>query len=106
MQDWIDFGVIWGLLILNALVGFFQEFAAGNIVDGLKKNLALRVIVVRNATRVEIPAKEVVPGDIIFLEDVSFNGEENTSKLNADFLKGCNCSRRRYHRFRKCPSPS
>lgn len=94
LQDWIDFGVIWGLLILNALVGFFQEFAAGNIVDGLKKNLALRVIVVRNSIRVEIPAKEVVPGDIVFLEDVSFhNGEEKTSKRYADFVKGCNCSR-------------
>ena len=37
LQDWVDFGVICGLLLLNAAVGFIQEFQAGSIVDELKK---------------------------------------------------------------------
>lgn len=71
LQDWIDFGIICALLLLNALVGFGQEYHAGNIVASLKKTLALRAIVVRNGSIVEISAEEVVIGDIIHLEDVS-----------------------------------
>lgn len=37
LEDWVDFGVICGLLLLNAVVGFVQEFQAGSIVDELKK---------------------------------------------------------------------
>jgi len=37
LEDWVDFGVICALLLLNAAVGFIQEFQAGSIVDELKK---------------------------------------------------------------------
>lgn len=70
LQDWIDFGIITGLLLLNACVSFIQEFHAGNIVDSLKKTLALSANVVRNGTLVEIEAEEVVPGDLVQVEDV------------------------------------
>jgi H+-transporting ATPase len=33
LQDWVDFGVICALLLLNACVGFIQEFQAGSIVE-------------------------------------------------------------------------
>jgi H+-transporting ATPase len=71
LQDWIDFGIICALLLLNAVVGFGQEYHAGNIVASLKKTLALRALVVRNSKVVEISAEEVVIGDIVHLEDVS-----------------------------------
>lgn len=74
LRDWIDFGVIWGLLILNALVGFGQEYHAGNIVNDLKKTLALKAVVVRNGQRQEISAEDLVPGDVIEVEDVGFWG--------------------------------
>ncbi|KAJ5916192.1 plasma membrane ATPase [Penicillium tannophilum] len=69
LRDWIDFGVISGLLLLNAVVGFIQEYQAENIVDALKKTLALKATVIRNATTVEIPVKDLVPGDVVFLEE-------------------------------------
>lgn len=69
LQDWVDFGVICALLLLNATVGFVQEYQAGSIVDELKKTLALSALVVRNGKVVEIEASEVVPGDIMQLED-------------------------------------
>ena len=69
LEDWVDFGVILGLLFLNAGVGFIQEYQAGSIVDELKKSLANSAVVVRDGNLVEIPANEVVPGDIMQLED-------------------------------------
>ncbi|KAL6950059.1 plasma membrane H+-ATPase [Hanseniaspora vineae] len=69
LEDWVDFGVICGLLMLNAAVGFIQEYQAGSIVDELKKTLANSAFVIRDGSLVEIPANEVVPGDILQLED-------------------------------------
>ncbi|KAL1978848.1 hypothetical protein VTN31DRAFT_1707 [Thermomyces dupontii] len=69
LQDWVDFGVICALLLLNASVGFVQEYQAGSIVDELKKTLALKATVVRNGHLREILASEVVPGDILRVEE-------------------------------------
>lgn len=69
LEDWVDFGVICGLLLLNACVGFIQEYQAGSIVDELKKTLANNAHVLRDGKLVEIPANEVVPGDVLHLED-------------------------------------
>ncbi|EGX88827.1 Plasma membrane ATPase (Proton pump) [Cordyceps militaris CM01] len=69
LQDWVDFGVICALLLLNAAVGFIQEFQAGSIVEELKKTLALKAVVLRDGTLKEIEAPEVVPGDILQVEE-------------------------------------
>ncbi|KAI1844150.1 hypothetical protein JX265_002924 [Neoarthrinium moseri] len=69
LEDWVDFGVICGLLLLNAAVGFIQEFQAGSIVDELKKTLALKAVVLRDGQLKEIEAPEVVPGDILQVEE-------------------------------------
>lgn len=69
LEDWVDFGVILGLLALNAFVGFIQEYQAGSIVDELKKTLANSAFVIRNGALVEVAANEVVPGDILQLEE-------------------------------------
>ncbi|KAI9883850.1 MAG: plasma membrane H+-ATPase [Watsoniomyces obsoletus] len=69
LEDWVDFGVICALLLLNAVVGFVQEYQAGSIVEELKKTLALKAVVLRNGALREIEAPEVVPGDILQIED-------------------------------------
>ncbi|CEP60475.1 H(+)-exporting P2-type ATPase PMA1 LALA0_S01e11760g [Lachancea lanzarotensis] len=69
LEDWVDFGVILALLMLNASVGFIQEYQAGSIVDELKKSLANSAVVIRDGNITEIPSNEVVPGDIMQLED-------------------------------------
>jgi H+-transporting ATPase len=69
LEHWVDFGVICGLLLLNAVVGFVQEYQAGSIVDELKKTLALKAVVLRDGTLKEIEAPEVVPGDILQIEE-------------------------------------
>lgn len=69
LEDWVDFGVILGLLLLNAVVGFVQEFQAGSIVEELKKTLALKAVVLRDGSLKEVEAHEVVPGDILQVEE-------------------------------------
>ncbi|KAH8431880.1 plasma-membrane proton-efflux P-type ATPase [Aspergillus melleus] len=69
LQDWVDLGVICSLLVLNATVGFIQEFQASSIVDELKKTLALKAVVLRGGTLTEIDASEVVLGDILKIEE-------------------------------------
>ncbi|KAL6720233.1 plasma membrane H+-ATPase [Lecanora helva] len=69
LKDWVDFGVIIGLLLLNAIVGFAQDFKAGNVVQELQKGLALKCNVRRNSALSEIDATELVPGDIVRLEE-------------------------------------
>lgn len=71
LQDWIDLGVIAGLLLLNAVVGFFQDYQAGNIVNELKKTLAQKCVVLRNGgTSTNVAVTSLVPGDIVHLDEV------------------------------------
>jgi len=69
LEDWIDFGVIIGILLLNAIVGWYQEKQAADVVASLKGDIALRATVVRDGQEQEIKARELVPGDIIVIED-------------------------------------
>ncbi|HKJ82701.1 MAG TPA: plasma-membrane proton-efflux P-type ATPase [Mariprofundaceae bacterium] len=64
-QHWPDFSIIIALLLFNAGVGFWQEYTAGNAVDALKKQLAVKARVLRNSTWQEIDAAKLVPEDII-----------------------------------------
>ncbi len=65
VQHWPDFWIIVGLLVFNAGVGFWQEYTAGNAVEALKKQLALRARVLRDGRWQEIDASGLVPGDIV-----------------------------------------
>jgi len=65
VQHWADFCIIMVLLIFNAGVGFWQEYTAGNAVNALKKQLALRARVLRDDRWQEIDSKLLVPGDIV-----------------------------------------
>ena len=59
------------MLLLNAGVGFIQEYQAGSIVDELKKTLAQTAEVLRDGAIVSLEAYEIVPGDILHIEEVS-----------------------------------
>lgn len=63
--DWIDFSIIFLLLLINALVGFVQEYKATAAIELLKEKLAYEARVKRNGEWVKVPAAQLVPGDII-----------------------------------------
>ena len=54
-------------------MGYCQEWGAGNTVAALKKGLAIQASVVRNGNTINIEASDVVPGDIVFLDEVSLS---------------------------------
>ena len=64
IQRWPDFGIILTLLMVNAIVGFWQEHKAGNAIELLKQRLAIKARVLRDGKWQEMPAGELVPGDI------------------------------------------
>ena len=64
IQHWDDLGIIVVLLAVNAIVGFWQEDKAGNAIELLKKRLALRATALRDGRWVDLPAAELVPGDV------------------------------------------
>ncbi len=65
IQHWPDFAIILMLLLLNAVVGFWQENKADNAIELLKQKLAPNAMVLRDDKWVQKPAKELVPGDIV-----------------------------------------
>jgi H+-transporting ATPase len=64
IQRWPDFGIILTLLMVNAIVGFWQEHKAGNAIELLKQRLAIKARVLRDGKWQEMPAGKLVPGDI------------------------------------------
>ncbi len=66
-RQWDDFVIIVVLLVANAGIGFWEEFQAGNAIAALKATLAPQARVRRNNTWKVLPARELVPGDLIRL---------------------------------------
>ncbi|KAI2619646.1 plasma-membrane proton-e [Hypoxylon sp. NC1633] len=93
LGDWIDFGVIIGILCLNAFVGFYQEKQAADVVASLKGDIAMRANVIRNGEEEQILARELVPGDIIIIQ------EGQTVPGDAQLI--CDCSKpNEFERFK------
>ena len=67
LHHWTQAAIISGLLVFNALLGFFQESRAQAAVDLLRQRLAIRARVRRDGTWGIVPARELVPGDVIRL---------------------------------------
>jgi H+-transporting ATPase len=65
LQRWEDFSVIFTLMLLNAIVGFWQEHKADNAIELIKQRLAHRAKVLRDGEWTEIEACALVPGDFV-----------------------------------------
>lgn len=68
LEDWLDAAAILTIVILNGLLGFFQEFRAERSLAALRKLSVALARVLRSGTLAVIPARELVPGDVILLE--------------------------------------
>jgi Ca2+-transporting ATPase len=64
----VDAAVIAGVIVLNTLLGFFQEWRAEGALAALRQMAALHARVLRNGQPAEIDASNVVPGDALLLE--------------------------------------
>jgi P-type Ca2+ transporter type 2C len=68
VQHFIDAIVVFGVLLLNATIGYFQETQAEKSMKALLEMAAPRAKVKRNRSFEQIPAREIVPGDIVAME--------------------------------------
>lgn len=64
---WVDAGVIFGVVFLNAVIGFVQEGKALSALEALAKALTTEATVLRGGEKQRIDARELVPGDIVML---------------------------------------
>ncbi len=67
LGEWIDSGVIFGVVIVNSLIGFVQEGKAERALEAIRAMLAPRSVVVRGGETFEIAAEDLVPGDVVQL---------------------------------------
>ncbi len=68
LGDWIEAAVIMAIVVLNSAIGVIQESKAEEALAALKKMAAPDAQVIRDGSRVTVPARELVVGDIVLLE--------------------------------------
>lgn len=66
--DVTDMIVILIIVVLNAILGFFQEYKADKAMQALKQLAVVKTRVVRESHTIDLPANELVPGDVVILE--------------------------------------
>ncbi|CBX94167.1 similar to sodium P-type ATPase [Plenodomus lingam JN3] len=65
ISSWIEGGVVTAVIVLNIVVGFFQEYSAEKTMDSLRSLSSPTARLIRGGQQVTIPSIEVVPGDVI-----------------------------------------
>lgn len=68
LKEYTDFSVIAAIVVLNSVLGFFQEYKAEKAIAALKKLISLKATVIRDGEEKEIDASLLVIGDIIVLD--------------------------------------
>jgi cation-transporting P-type ATPase F len=67
LQEWIDSGVIFGVVLVNAIVGYLQESKARRAIESLAEAMTAEATVIRAGEKLRIDAAEVVVGDLVVL---------------------------------------
>jgi cation-transporting P-type ATPase F len=67
LGEWVDASVIFGVVLVNATIGYWQEAKAEGALAALARSVATPVTVRRNSRRLKLDASQLVPGDIVLL---------------------------------------
>lgn len=67
LREWIDSGVIFGVTLLNAVIGFVQESKAEDAIAALASSVATQATILRNGQKQVIDSGDLVPGDLVLL---------------------------------------
>ncbi|MDY0168620.1 MAG: cation-transporting P-type ATPase [Thermoguttaceae bacterium] len=68
LRDYLDAGVILGVVFVNTLIGFIQEGKAEKALDAIRDMLSPSATALRDGSRTTVPAEELVPGDVVLLQ--------------------------------------
>ncbi|MBI5422415.1 HAD-IC family P-type ATPase, partial [Candidatus Peregrinibacteria bacterium] len=69
LQDYRSAIILFVIVFINALISFFQEYKAERLMDSLKSLVQAKAKVIRNGKEVEIDGEQIVPGDIVVMEE-------------------------------------
>lgn len=65
IKSWIEGGVVAFVIMLNVVVGFFQEYSAEKTMDSLRSLSSPTATVVRGGDSMVVPSVHIVPGDLV-----------------------------------------
>ncbi|HID48824.1 MAG TPA: HAD family hydrolase, partial [Chromatiales bacterium] len=68
LGHWVDAGVILGVVLVNAVIGFVQEGKAEEALKAIRRMLSPSAMVLRDGRQAKIPAEALVPGDLVLLQ--------------------------------------
>ena len=85
-EMWTDMAVILGVVILNVIIGFFQEGKAEAALEALQKMIVPECMVRRDGEEKVIPTRELVPGDVVLLN----GGDRVPADLRLFYTKNMN----------------
>ena len=68
LQEWVDSGVIFGVVLVNAVIGFIQESKALKAIEALASSMEGVATVMRAGKKEKIAAFDLVPGDLVLLQ--------------------------------------
>lgn len=94
LNEYIDAGLIFAVIMINALLGSIQEYKANKSIESIKKLSATTSTVIRDGKEIIIPSRELVIGDIITLNAGDIVGADirlistNYLKINESHLTG------------------
>ncbi|MGB8253605.1 MAG: magnesium-translocating P-type ATPase [Anaerolineaceae bacterium] len=67
MGEWIDASIVLAVVIGSTMLGFVQEYRAGNAVEKLRSQVTIKSSVLRDGQPRMLPSEQVVPGDVVLL---------------------------------------
>lgn len=67
LHEWVDSVVIFTVVLVNALIGYFQEAKAVQALEALAHTMTTQASVIRGGQTLQIPSAEIVPGDIVLM---------------------------------------
>lgn len=68
LGHWVDTGVILGVVVINAVIGFIQEGKAENALRAIRQMLSPKAMVLRDGQKQTVSAESLVPGDVVLLQ--------------------------------------
>lgn len=67
LGSWTNAWVIWGVTLINAIIGYVQEAKAEGAIASLAKSVTTEAVVFRDGQKIRLPSGDLVPGDIVLL---------------------------------------
>jgi P-type E1-E2 ATPase len=87
MGEWVDAGVILGVVVVNAVVGHIQEGKAQKAIGALSRMLVTMATVRRDGVRLQLNSEQLVPGDVVWIQ----SGDRVPADLRLVAVKGLRC---------------